>query len=118
MREILDNLFPAHPIRVDFDVPVDVANIPMFTEVELIKAVGSHTNRKALGSDGVSSEVLKVVAHSYLSFAAYVGYIASLKAGVFASQGRRRGEAGTSGQGDGPPAPCLPTCLLYTSRCV
>lgn len=73
MENIVDTLFPEHPIRPKRKEKQTVGEIELFTEAELTKAVLSMQNNKAPGSDGLPAELLKAVtkSHSHLLLNVY-----------------------------------------------
>ncbi|RZF41237.1 hypothetical protein LSTR_LSTR010465 [Laodelphax striatellus] len=58
MSNIVDSLFPAHPVQRHHMVVVDPASIPTFTEENLKNAVALMKNGKAPGPDGIPVEAI------------------------------------------------------------
>lgn len=62
MEEIVNALLPAHPIRTNaVDEKGSTEKCPHFTTRKVEEVVLSMKDNKALGSDSISSEVLKLV---------------------------------------------------------
>lgn len=85
MSNIVDSLFPAHPVQRHHMVVVDPASIPTFTEENLKNAVALMKNGKAPGPDGIPVEAIKKAVHTEPQQLLRV-YNACLKNGVFPKQ--------------------------------
>ncbi|RZF33430.1 hypothetical protein LSTR_LSTR015406 [Laodelphax striatellus] len=84
-QEVIDSLFPAHPVQRHHMVVVDPASIPTFTEENLKNAVALMKNGKAPGPDGIPVEAIKKASTHRTSELLRV-YNACLKNGVFPKQ--------------------------------
>ena len=62
-KTVVDALFPMHPARLDQEDDISVDDIPDFTQEQLFAAVVSLRNKKAPGPEGISAEIIKIVAH-------------------------------------------------------
>ena len=116
MKEIVDTLFPTHPIEDDASqVNLDY-EIPLFTEGELKAAVNSMKNGKAPGMDGIPSEVLKISIQSNPGLFLKM-YNKCLKQGIFPKIWKRQRLALIS-KGKGDPllaSSYRPLCMLDTA---
>lgn len=84
---IVDCLFPSHPVRQD-DVETMMEEIPLFTAEEIATAVKGLENGKAPGLDGVLEEALKAIALTCPQVLLNT-CSACMEEGVFPSSGKR-----------------------------
>lgn len=66
MQNILDELFLMHLVRRCKIGTNEGINNPLFTQVEVIMVARSLCNRKVPDSDGISTDILKLVVDTYL----------------------------------------------------
>ena len=92
VENIINALFPTHPVRQDDTIEVPDEEIPLFSMEELEAALKGLQNRKAPGPDGIPAEALKAVARTSLQ--------------VLVSQGK--GDPNT-------PSAYRPLCMLNTT---
>ena len=116
IQNIVDALFPSHPVREIERETIEPAEIPIFSEDELILAADSLQTEKAPGPDGIPAEVLKAVARTHPQLLLCMFNIC-LRAGVFCSRWKRaRLVLISKGKGDAnSPASYRPLCMLDTA---
>lgn len=116
MESIVNELFPTHPSRNTNYGNTDAADVPLFTEDELKKAIGALKNKKAPGPDGVPSEVLKIITEVCPELLLRM-YNASLRAGIFGKPWKTsRLVLLDKGKGDpNLPSSWRPLCMLDTA---
>lgn len=82
MKEVVNTLFPEHPIRPKRPVKPINGEIPLFTAVEVLKAVSSLKNKKSPDPDGLLSEIVKAMARTHVHLLLNM-YNSCLTEGIF-----------------------------------
>ncbi|XP_055387421.1 uncharacterized protein LOC129616019 [Condylostylus longicornis] len=82
LEEIVDALFPRHPIETMSLITVTEEDVPRFILDELKEAASTIKNRKALEPDGIQGEVIKEVVNTCLQIL-LGAYSTCLEEGVF-----------------------------------
>ena len=113
MEHIVNALFPTHLMRVENPRDNICHEIPLFSEVELMKAVGSLQTKKAPGPDGVPAEALKVAAKASPKLLLDM-YNSCLQEGIFPKRWKvQRLALISKGKGDpSSPSAYRPLCML------
>lgn len=117
LSNIVDALFPTHPLRIDPPADLRVEEVPEFSLEELQRAAGSMKKGKAPGPDGIPSEILKLVVDTCPDLLLRM-YNACLKAGVFPARWKQAKlvllNKGKGGHPD-EPSSYRPLCMLDTA---
>lgn len=116
VKNIVDALFPTHPLRADTVFVEEQAEAPLFSTDELKLALRSMKAGKAPGPDGIPAEAIRLAAKTSPDLLLNM-YNSCLRARVFPSQWKKaRLVLIPKGKGDpNSPSSFRPLCMLDTA---